>query len=99
MCDLALLAIVIDSVVGQKKPSCYKYWLEDAETIDQVYFPYEGKCQFFWQCTAHGGDFKNYSRKFHVINLIFAAMRMKCSYGMSFDTETNQCGRSADVNC
>lgn len=49
-CDLVLLALAS----GQKKPSCYKSWQEDPDTIDQVYFPYDGNCAYFWQCTAHG---------------------------------------------
>lgn len=53
---LWLSALLVVSVMSQRssKPNCYKYWLEDPDTIDQVYFPYKGNCQYFWQCTAHG---------------------------------------------
>ncbi len=40
---VALLAILMEGVLTQRnKPSCYKYWVEDPDTIDQVYFPYKG---------------------------------------------------------
>ncbi|XP_070499512.1 peritrophin-1-like [Chironomus tepperi] len=50
ICAIALLVLLVN---GQR-PNCWRYYQEDPETIDQVYFPHEKNCQYFYQCTAHG---------------------------------------------
>lgn len=37
-----------------QRPNCWEYYRDDPENIDQVYFPHEKNCQFFYQCTSHG---------------------------------------------
>ncbi|KAG5679286.1 hypothetical protein PVAND_008865 [Polypedilum vanderplanki] len=54
ICAIALILLIVDNVSAQKKPNCWEYFKDDPDTIDQVYFPYEGNCQYYWQCTAHG---------------------------------------------
>lgn len=47
------MVLFIGNAIGQR-PNCWKFYQDDPETIDQVYFPYEKNCQYFYQCTAHG---------------------------------------------
>jgi Chitin binding Peritrophin-A domain len=67
----ALFLILIGGVFAQK-PSCWEFLKDDPDTIDQVYFPHEKNCQFYYQCSSHG------------------PIRMKCQFGMHFDSESHQ---------
>lgn len=46
---------MLSNVFAQsKRPSCWKYIKDESNYIDEIYFPYEGNCQYYWQCTRHG---------------------------------------------
>jgi hypothetical protein len=50
---IAAILLLICGTLGQR-PSCWEYYKEDPETIDQVYFPHESNCRFYYQCSTHG---------------------------------------------
>lgn len=52
ICELFIALLVL--LVNGQRPNCWRYYQDDPENIDQVYFPHEKNCQFFYQCTAHG---------------------------------------------
>lgn len=49
---LALLTLL--SEVSAQRPSCWKAIQEDPAKINNVYFPHEDNCEFYYQCTMHG---------------------------------------------
>lgn len=98
---LALIVLYANSVIGQR-PKCYEFYKEDPDNIDQVYFPHESNCKFFYQCTAHGAMrlvLFNVVYEKSLVIIYLENPRMKCNPGMHFDRETNQCGRPDDVVC
>jgi Chitin binding Peritrophin-A domain len=50
---LAALMVLLTGALAQR-PSCWKYIQEDPDTIDQVFFPHESNCRFYYQCSLHG---------------------------------------------
>lgn len=83
-----------------REKSCWEYYQEEPESINEIYFPHPTNCRFYYQCSAHGkvrmkcqpGKMFNSTFNFIIIHIIF-------KLGMHFDVETNQCGRPDDVVC
>lgn len=37
-----------------QRPSCWEHIRDDPDNIDQVFFPHEKDCRFYYQCSMHG---------------------------------------------
>lgn len=47
------MMLMIGAVAAQR-PSCWKYIRDDPDNIDEVFFPHESNCQYYYQCSMHG---------------------------------------------
>jgi hypothetical protein len=100
--DLWVIAALLLLVCGTmaQRPSCWEYYKEDPETIDQVYFPHESNCRFYYQCSAHGiSRMKcqfgmHFDADTHQVRLPATSIHLTIK---TFDFF--QCGRPDEVNC
>lgn len=52
---LAVIVLLVAFVSAQKKKdTCWHHYQEDPDHINEVYYPHDTDCRFYYQCSAHG---------------------------------------------
>lgn len=109
---LAVIVMLVTIVAAQKKKdTCWHHYQEEPDSINEIYYPHDTDCRFYYQCSAHGrvrmkcqpGE-KNCTWKLrssydHVRKITKLCKHENSNSGMHFDFEENQCGRPDEVSC
>lgn len=52
---LAVIVMLVTIVAAQKKKdTCWHHYQEEPDSINEIYFPHDTDCRFYYQCSAHG---------------------------------------------